>query len=128
MGNLSEDKTTQCEHVSVTFLGNFPTYDAKCSGVKESQHIEKKGDCIVINQRTLTLTVYNVYCDHCSARGPDGISEVDAYIVAKQVGWEIIEDSYVCPDPRHAEFKKMRELLLEIKVQHDSPPLVAWWR
>ena len=82
----------------------------------------------MINQRTLTLTVYNVYCDQCGARGPDGISEVDAHLVAKQAGWELIEDLYVCPDPRHAELKKMRDLLLEIKFQPDSQPLVSWWR
>ena len=82
----------------------------------------------MINQRKLTLTVYNVYCDHCGARGPDGISEVDAHLVAKQEGWELIEDSYVCPDPKHAELKKMHELLLEIKVQPDPPALVNWWR
>jgi hypothetical protein len=114
--------------MSVTFLGSFPTYSAKVSGLKESQYRQKKGDCIVINQRKLTLTVYNVFCDQCGARGPDGISEVDAHLVAKQAGWELIEDSYVCPDPRHAELKKMRELLREIKVQPDPPALVSWWR
>lgn len=92
------------------------------------QYEPKKGDCIVINQRTLTLTVYNVHCSHCGAQGPDGMSEVDAHNLARHAGWEVIEDSYVCPDSRHAELKNMRELLQEIKVEHDSTPLVSWWR
>lgn len=93
-----------------------------------SQDIYQKGRCVVINQRRINLTVYNVFCDHCGARGPDGISEVDAHLLAKQAGWEMIEDSYVCPDPRHAELKKMRELLVDLKVQPDAPALVSWWR
>ena len=82
----------------------------------------------MINQRTLTLTVYNVHCSHCGAQGPDGMSEVDAHNLARHAGWEVIEDSYVCPDFRHTELKKMGELLQEIKVEHDSTPLVSWWR
>ena len=131
-GGLSDSGELARTHTmrtpAVTFLGSFPTTTAKGSGLKESQDTHKKGDCIVINQRKLTLTVYNVYCDHCGARGPDGISEVDAHRIAKQAGWELIEDSYVCPDPRHAELKTMRELLLDIKVQPDPPALVSWWR
>ena len=84
--------------------------------------------CVVISQRKLIVTVYYVYCDHCGARGPDGINEVNAHKIAKQLGWEIIEDTYVCPDPRHAELKKTRELLLEIKTEPDPRPLVNWWR
>lgn len=114
-------------HVCNLF-GEFPYLRGGLFKSKNNQYIQKKGDCIVINQRTINLTVYNVHCDHCGARGPDGISEVDAHLVAKQAGWELIEDSYVCPDPRHAELKQMRELLLDIKVQPDSPALVSWWR
>lgn len=87
----------------------------------------------MISERTITLTVYNVYCDHCGARGPDGLSEVDAHIVARQVGWEMIGDSYVCPNPNHAELKSMSEFLVEIKVRQDSASdpnatLLSWWR
>ena len=82
----------------------------------------------MINHRKLIVTVYYVRCDHCGARGPDGINEVDAYRIARQVGWEIIEDTYVCPDPRHAELKKIRELPLEKQVQPDPPPLSDEWR
>ena len=87
----------------------------------------------MISERTITLTVYNVYCDHCGARGPDGLNEVDAHIVARQAGWEMIGDSYVCPDPRHTELNTMPEFLVEMKVQHDpqtdsNTTLLSWWR
>lgn len=79
----------------------------------------------MISERTITMIVYNVYCDRCGARGPDGLSEVDAHIVARQAGWEIIEHSYVCPDPSHPELKTLGEYL---KEQHDSSALMSWWR
>ena len=86
----------------------------------------------MIKDRTLTLTIYNVYCDHCGARGPDGISEVDAHIVARQAGWDLIENSYVCPSPMHAELKEMREFLVEMKLGDQGPAesmeLLSWWR
>lgn len=87
----------------------------------------------MISGRKITLTVYNVYCGHCGTRGPDGISEVDAHIAAKQVRWEIIENSYICPSPIHTELKAMREVLVEMKVQQDrqadlNVPLLSWWR
>jgi hypothetical protein len=108
-------------------FGEFPYFPYEAIRSKRESRQAKKGDD-VIQERTITLTVYNVYCDHCGARGPDGISEVDAHIVARQVGWEIIGDSYVCPDLSHAELKRMCELLVEIKDKHDSPALLTWWR
>jgi hypothetical protein len=67
------------------------------------------------------------------ARGPDGISEVDAHIVARQVGWEIIGDNYVCPSPIHADLKTMSEFLVQMKQQRDlqsdsDAVLLSWWR
>jgi len=74
----------------------------------------------VIRERTITLTVYNVYCDYCGARGPDGFNDVEAHIAARQLGWELIGDTYVCPSPIHTELKRMREFLVEMKVQVHS--------
>ena len=81
----------------------------------------KKGVGIVIHERTILQTVYNVFCDHCEAVGPDGRTEVDAHIVARQAGWEIIDCSYDCPDPRHAALKTMRAFLTELR-QHSPAP------
>ena len=75
----------------------------------------------MINERTILQTVYNVFCDHCEAFGPDGLNEVDAHILARQAGWEIIDYSYVCPDPRHAALKTMQEFLIELRQRSLAP-------
>ena len=109
-------------------FGEFPYFPHDVIRSKRESRQAKKGDDIVIQERTITLTVYNVYCDHCGARGPDGISEVDAHIVARQVGWEVMGDSYVCPSLSHADLKRIRSFLVDIKDQQDSPALLTWWR
>lgn len=38
---------------------------------------------MVIREKTIVLTVYNVYCEYCGAQGPDAFSEVDADIFAR---------------------------------------------
>lgn len=113
------------------FFGEYPYLRRGLIQGKRTTIQAKKGNGIMIRERTTTLTIYNAYCDHCGTQGPDGINEVDAHIVAVQAGWHILGDSYICNNPVHDEFKEMHEILVEMKQQHDSASdlsLLTWWR
>jgi hypothetical protein len=52
----------------VTINGELPYFQLNPFEGKRNSIHARKGFGIVIKERTLTLTVYNVYCDHCGAR------------------------------------------------------------
>jgi hypothetical protein len=65
----------------------------------------------MIREKTIILTVYNVYCEYCGMQGPDAFSEVDAHSFARQQGWEMDGDGYLCPDPNMPYLKRCASFL-----------------
>jgi hypothetical protein len=100
-------------------MGDFPTLTRNT--LRSKNQMQHEGCSILMSEKTITLKVYNVYCDYCGAQGPDGLSEADAQIVARQEGWEMIGDTFICPHAKHNALKAMYTFPLETRNEYYAP-------